>query len=174
MTFFSFSADFAPLLAGLVLASLPGPAVTPAGAPAAAPAATPAATLGAPLSLLTALASTVLAAFFTVPLNAEAASPFQDTPKLVFGWTPAPTATPGPPPTLTPTPTSAPTAPIPMSGGIGIPSADTRLDVLCSKIFHHRLQLFFLRFFFSAMSAIKTIKTVSLHPVYMCKYATDC
>lgn len=146
VTFFSFSAEFAPLLAGPVLASLP--AVTPAGAPAA--------TLGAPLSLLSALASPVVAAFFTVSLNAEAASPFQDTPKLVFGWTPAPTATPGPHPTWTPTPTSAPTAP--MSGGIVITSADTCLDVLRSKIFHHSLQLFFVRFFLSAKSAVKRIK----------------
>lgn len=43
VTFFALSADFAPLLAGPVLASLPAPAAAPAGA--LAPAATPAAAL---------------------------------------------------------------------------------------------------------------------------------
>lgn len=158
MTFFSLSADFDPLLAVPVLASLPAPAATPAGAPASAPAAA----LSAPLNPLSASTSPEPAAF-TVTVNAVAVSPFYDTSKLVSGRTPAFTPTPGPSPTLTPAPTSAPAVSIPMPSGTVIPFADTGLAVLHSKIFHHGLQLLCLWFFFPEMSEVKRVRQVIIY-----------
>lgn len=154
MTFFSLSADFATLLAGPVPAPLPAPAAAPAGALALA--AAPAVALSALLRPVSASASPVLAAFM-VTVNAGAVSSFYDTSKLVSGRTPAPTFTPTPglTPTLTPAPAS--TASIPMPSGTTIPFADTGLAVLCSKIFHHRLQFFCLRFFFPEMPEVKSV-----------------
>lgn len=100
VTFFSLSADFAPLLVGPVPAPLPAPAlglaVAPAGAPAPAPAPTPVRPLPTP-HVPTASA---------VALSAAAASLFQGTSKLVSCGTPAFT------PASAPTPASTMSMPV--------------------------------------------------------------
>lgn len=143
VNFLLISADFAPLLAGPVLAPFPAPAVAPAMALASA--ATPAAALsaasGASVRPISATATTSLVpAAFTFSLNADTSFPFNDTPKLVSMGTSAPASTP------------APAAPISMPRSTVIPSANTGLAVLSSKIFHHCFQLVCLWFFLPIIS----------------------
>lgn len=99
MTFFSLSADFAPLLVGPVPAPLPAPAVTPAGAPA------PAATLRAPVRPLS---TSHIPTAFAVAVSAAAGSLFQGTSKLISFWAPASTPSPTSAPAPAPTPASTP------------------------------------------------------------------
>lgn len=141
MTLLRLSADFAPLLHHPVFAPLAAPAATPAATPAVALGAA----LGGPAGPLFAPASPVPAAL-TVTVYTGAAPLFDDAPKLVSGRTLASTFAPTPGPT--PTWTSAPTSAIFTASGAVIPFGDTGLAVLRSEIFHHRLQLVRLRFFF--------------------------
>lgn len=117
--FFMLLADFAPLLGDPVLA----PAATPARALATTSAATLAAAPRTSARPLTASTSPVPAGLaIAVTVDAAAAFTFDNTTKLVSGWTPAPTLTPAFTPPFTPTP--APAAAVPSPRGAIVPPAD--------------------------------------------------